>query len=60
MDDIIKRPGEGGGGVILRRMRSKKVMVKWEGTADATRWGGCNKLGRLVGKGGWGEGGNEK
>ena len=40
MDDIMKWSGEGGWKLIRRRMRSTKVRMTWEGTADVTRWGG--------------------
>ena len=42
MDDMRKKMGEGGGlKLIRRRRRSTKLMMTWEGTADATMWGGC-------------------
>ena len=41
MDDMRKKPGEGRRWkLIMRRRRSTKLMMTWEGTADATRWGG--------------------
>ena len=41
MDDMRKNPGKGRvWKLIRRRRRSTKVMMTWEGTADATRWGG--------------------
>ena len=41
MDDMMNKPGEGGWKLIRRRRRSKKVMMTWEGTDDATMWRGC-------------------
>ena len=43
MDDMRKKPGKGRVWKLIRRRRrrrSTKVMMTWEGTADATRWGG--------------------
>ena len=39
MDDTRKKPVEGGWKIIRRMRRSMKVMMKWGGMADATRWG---------------------